>query len=242
MLGFGGTADGLDRCVVELLSKANLGRPPVDALQVASQLGMVVAVDRGQQARGRCARVASPDARAAQAAILLRPEPRSERIQWTVAHEIGEHLMPDLLARLGGDGDDLGVHAREQVANAFAGRLLTPTKWLRSTGTSCDWDLPTLKSTFTTASHELLAQRMLDFDTPMVLAIYDHGAMTRRRTNCHSASFRTCALERDVRRRASETGRPAEDCGDGLRVRAWPIHEPDWKREIVRIDLLCDDD
>jgi len=87
--------DAVDRSVQELLEAAGVQAPPVDAIALAQrQLGMVVCLDRRQEARGRAQRAAG------RKQIFLRPEPSEERHQWTVAHEIGDHLKAALLQRL----------------------------------------------------------------------------------------------------------------------------------------------
>src|SRR5690348_5433763 len=85
----------IDQMVQELLEKAAVQEPPVDAIALAQRhLGMIVVLDRRQTQRGRAQRAGS------RPQIFLRPEPTEERHQWTVAHEIGEHLKPELLRRL----------------------------------------------------------------------------------------------------------------------------------------------
>ena len=227
----------IDRLVAEVLAEAEIEGPPVDCLTLAVKLRLVVAVDRRQQARGRCARLASPDG-GLQDAIFVRPEDRSERTQWTVAHELGEHFAHELFARLRLDLDDAGPGLREQSANAFANRLLVPTAWLGAAGEAADWDLPALKRRFATASHEVLARRMLDVSRPVIITIVDDGAVVLRRANFAARPPRPSPLEHRVRLRACETGRPADQRDDAVRVRAWPIHEPPRRREIVRLDVL----
>src|SRR5437016_1222149 len=86
----------VDRMVDELLRAARIEQPPVDAIALAQgHLGMVICLDKRQAQRGRAQRAGGKKQ------IYLRPEPREERHQWTVAHEIGEHLKSDLLGRLG---------------------------------------------------------------------------------------------------------------------------------------------
>src|SRR5438105_1207598 len=86
----------IDRAVEELLRAAVIEAPPVDANALAQRhLGMIVCLDRRQPQRGRAQRAGG------RKQIYLRPEPREERHQWTVAHEIGEHLKVSLLQRLG---------------------------------------------------------------------------------------------------------------------------------------------
>src|SRR5262245_17501613 len=105
----------VDRMVTDLLTCAGLSGPPVDAIALAQgPLGMVVCLDQRQMQRGRAQRAAG------RRQIYLRPEPREERHQWTVAHEIGEHLKPDLLTRCGVAPQGARAMMGESLANLFA--------------------------------------------------------------------------------------------------------------------------
>src|SRR6516165_7995557 len=111
----------VDRAVEELLEAAGVAGPPVDAIKIAQRhLGMIVCLDRRQPQRGRAQRAGG------RRQIFLRPEPNEERHQWTVAHEIGEHLKADLLQRLGVEPRQTRAMAGESLANLFAYRLLVP--------------------------------------------------------------------------------------------------------------------
>ena len=85
-----------------------------------------------------------------------------------VAHEIGEHIAYRVFARWGADPVETAANAREQVANWLAGRLLLPTAWFAADGTACGWDLLALKARYNTASHELIARRMLECRPPVM--------------------------------------------------------------------------
>src|ERR1022692_3650756 len=114
----------VDKMVEELLDAAKFTQPPVDAIVLAQQhLGMVVGLDQRQPQRGRAQRALGKKQ------IYLRPEPREERHQWTVAHEIGEHLKSELLLRLGIEPHEARAMVGESLANLFAYRLLAPTCW-----------------------------------------------------------------------------------------------------------------
>src|SRR5207244_635138 len=66
----------VDRLVDDLLDRAGIAQPPVDAIALAQQhLGMVVCLDKRQAQRGRAQRAGS------RAQIYLRPEPSEERHQ-----------------------------------------------------------------------------------------------------------------------------------------------------------------
>src|SRR5919204_6247267 len=115
----------VDRAVDELLDAAGVQGPPVDAIALAQRhLGMIVCIDRRQPQRGRAQRAAG------RKQIFLRPEPNEDRHQWTVAHEIGEHLKAGLLARLGVGPGETRPMTGESLANLFAYRLLVPSRWL----------------------------------------------------------------------------------------------------------------
>ncbi|MBX7166387.1 MAG: ImmA/IrrE family metallo-endopeptidase [Pirellulales bacterium] len=237
-------AAALDEAAYEALDAAGIDRPPVDALHVAQRLGMVVACDRRQNARARLVRLARRD-QSTRSAILLRAEPRSERRQFAVAHEIGEHLSAGLFSRLNVDPCQLAPPLREGAANHLAGRLLLPTDWLAVAALACDWDLVRLKQQFNTASHELIARRMLDFSTPVVITVLDQGAQSWRSSNVWGALPLWSDDERCCWRQAHESGQQSECSERSGRVRAWAIHEPQWKREIVRFEpnrMDVDDD
>lgn len=222
----------------EALRRAGVRRPPVDALLVATQLHLVVALDRAQAGRARRVRIGSGGS--PQGVILVRDEPRPERRQWSVAHEIGEHLAAGVFQRLSVDPRETPGGTREQVANALASRLLLPGGWFERAAAACDWDLPTLKRRFATASHELIARRMLDFPPRAIVSIFDHGRLTFRRGNLSHGTPALSPCEHDCWRTTHLTGEPTALPSDEPRVRAWPIHEPGWKREILRTAIVAD--
>ena len=105
----------VDAAVEELLTAAGVAEPPVDAIVLAQKhLGMVVCLDRNQPQRGRAQRAAG------KRQIYLRPEPSEERHQWTVAHEIGEHLKSAMLEKVGIAPGETPAMAGESLANLFA--------------------------------------------------------------------------------------------------------------------------
>lgn len=142
----------IDRMVEELLDAAGVTQPPVDTIALAQgPLGMVVVLDQRQPQRGRAQRALGKKQ------IYLRPEPREERHQWTVAHEIGEHLKSELLQRLGIVPSETRSMMGESLANLFAYRLLVPTCWFVEDVKSFDFDLLELKQRYRTSSHEVIA-------------------------------------------------------------------------------------
>jgi Zn-dependent peptidase ImmA (M78 family) len=219
----------IDAVVSELLTSAQVTAPPVDAIALAQKhLGIVICLDRKQPQRGRAQRIAG------RRQIYLRPEPTEERHQWTVAHEIGEHLKPDLLQRLKFDPAATPPMMGESLANAFAHRLLVPTEWLRDDARLTGFDLLELKTRYRTASHEVLAWRLLDLPEPCIITIVDKGVVYRRKSNAVRVPRTLAPAERACQRYVHERGEPRVVCSKGWTVQGWPVHQADWKREVLR--------
>jgi hypothetical protein len=159
-----------------------------------------------------------------------------------VAHEIGESHAYRVFCELGVNFAEVPSATREAVANRLAGCLLLPRDWFIADGVVVDWDLYELKARYSTASHEMIARRMLEMPRPVIITLADHGKKVWRMSNCR---FRTPPMtppEIEVWKAAHERGKAARcdarELPEGIDdVRAWPIHEPDWRREIVRTAL-----
>jgi Zn-dependent peptidase ImmA (M78 family) len=221
--------EAIDRAVAELLDAAGVTAPPVDAIALAQRhLGMVVCLDRTQPQRGRAQRVAG------RKQIFLRPEPSEERHQWTVAHEIGEHLKADLLRRLGVEPEQTRALAGESLANLFADRLLVPTRWLAAQARDCGHDLLELKERFRSASHEVIAWRLLDLAEPCIITIVDNDHVHRRRSNALRVNRELSPAEHACQQLVHQQSRPHQVRQEGWTVQGWPVHQVDWKREVLR--------
>jgi Zn-dependent peptidase ImmA (M78 family) len=219
----------VDRTVAELLNAAGITGPPVDAIVLAQRhLGMLVCIDRGQPQRGRAQRTAG------QRHIFLRPEPTEERHQWTVAHEIGEHLKPSLLQRLGIEPERTRAMAGESMANLFAYHLLVPDPWFKDEAPDGGYDLLHLKQRYRTASHEVLAWRFLDLAAPCVVTIIDNDHIYRRRSNAWRVKRQLAPAEQQCQQAVARTGEAQLVRAGGWTVQGWPVHQADWKREILR--------
>lgn len=231
----------IDEAVIRTLAAARVAESPINAVMVARELGFDLAWDRDQTGRARTCRTEEV-AQQRKGRIYIRQEPREERIHWAVAHELGEHLAEEILQSGGADVDSLPSNGREQIANLFATRLLLPTEWFKLDAADLEGDLPALKERYETASHELIARRMLDFEQPVLITIFDHGKPTFRRWNRPTRTPPLTEAERAVWREVHDRGVAVRRNGP-LRIDGWPIHEPDWKREILRVELpeYCDD-
>jgi Zn-dependent peptidase ImmA (M78 family) len=233
-------AGALDAAAAEVLDAARVHRPPVDALAVANAIGLTVATDDCQQGRARYVHLRGHRGRTSRPTILVRSDPRAERRHWAVAHEIGEHVACRVFHYLGVDPRIVSPRIREAVANQMAGRLLLPTAWFVPDAAAADCDLFVLKSRYLTASHELIARRMLELPAPAIASIFDRGRLTFRRGNVPGRTPPPSPEEIRCWKTVHRTGRPDEASHDTSRIRAWPVHEPDWKREILRTELTCE--
>lgn len=232
----------LEEVAWETLADGRWAAPPVDAVRLATRLGIVVAKESAAvETRARFVRLGGA-AVEGQAAILLADDPRPERRQWAVAHEIGESLAHRVFAELGVDPREAPPAAREDVANRLAGRLLLPRKWFAADGAALEWDLLALKARYATASHELIARRMLEMRSAVIVTMFDQGRAVWRRSNRLHRPPPMVMAERDAWRVAHATGRAVQceagELPEGIAdVRAWAIHEPEWKRELMRTEI-----
>ncbi len=233
-------AAALDGVAAEVLWEAGVAEPPIDAMLVAERIGLVVTHNEALAARGRLVELADPrGGSVGQGTIVVGPAERPERLQWAVAHEIGESVAHRVFAALGVSPEDAPENAREQVANHLASCLLLPREWFAADGPLLEWDLVALKERYSTASHELIARRMLEMSPPIVVTLCDLGRVRWRRTNTGGRPPRLLPEETNVWRAAHESGTAASATFDasntGLEsVHCWPIHEVEWKREILR--------
>jgi Zn-dependent peptidase ImmA (M78 family) len=219
----------VDRMIEELLTAAGVDQPPVDTIRLAQgHLGMQVCLDRGQRQRGRAQRAGG------RPQIYLRPEPSEERHQWTVAHEIGEHFKVALLERLHIEPAQTRVMMGESLANLFAYHLLVPGCWLTSDAPACGYDLLELKRLYRTASHEVVAWRLLDLPASCIITIVDNGHIYRRRSNAWSVKRELTSVEQACQRYVNQRSQPRVVQRNGWTVQGWPVHQSDWKREVLR--------
>lgn len=219
----------LDAVVAELLDAAGVSAPPVEPLQLARHLDLVVAYDADQASRARYKRCGP------RGAIFLKPDVRAERLHWALAHELGEWHAWRVCQQAGLSESDLGQGDREELANQFASRLLLPHQWFTEDYRETAGDLFALKQRYPTASHEAIAWRMLEGGRPTVVTVYDQGRLSRRRSNLSHRCPPWQELERAVWQNAHQGGHRAEQTRQAVQVSAWPIHEPGWKREVIRM-------
>jgi hypothetical protein len=224
--------EACDEIAEELLAEAGWENPPVDAFALAAELGYDIAFDARQQSRGRFKRLGG------RPTMFLSPDDRPERLHWAAAHEIGESAAVRVFDRLGLDAHLAAEDVRERIASQLAGSLLLPRSVFAEDVRSCDGDVCLLKAKYATASHELILMSQLRMESLLLASVFDHGELTRRRTNGRLAPPPLMTIERQAQLRAHATGRPVTITGRGVRVQAWPVHEAGWKRELLRTTPL----
>lgn len=224
-----------DAVVAELLSEVEVAGPPVDALAIAERLRVDMVWDAVQTGRARRQELSG------RPLILVRPDDRPERVQWAVAHELGEQLAERVTLRLGLTPTELLPRQREQIANQLANRILLPEPWFAEAHRQHGGNLLSLKTLFATASYELVGWRCLDRPGDRIVTVCDQGQVSRRRSNFAMRTPPPLSAEVTAWSTAHETAAAQRITWPGGSVRVWPIHEPAWKREIAvtEIDRDC---
>jgi hypothetical protein len=208
----------IDRVVQELLTAAGVAVPPVDAIALArNHLGLVPEPERRRKSRSGAA-----------------AEPTEEARQWAAARRIGEHFKAAILRRLDLSPDEAGGIGGESPATLFARHLLAPADWFRDDARGVEFDLLRLHERYATAGAELLAWRLLDLPEPCVITVVDNDHVQKRRGNARRVRRELEPAERECQRYVHHYSRPRVVCAGGWTVQGWPLHRPDWKREILR--------
>lgn len=220
----------LDDIVEELLEQAGIEEPPVDAIALAQQhLGMTISLDSRQPERGRVQRAGRKPH------IYLRPEPREERHQWTVAHEVARHLKNQILERLSLDPEEAKSLTGESLLTLFSSRLLVPSRWFAHDAPAHNYDLLELKQRYRTSSHEVIALRFLDLPQRCIVTIIDNDEITRRKSNGPRFTAKELEpVEAQCQKYIHKHSKPRTVSEGNWTVQGWPIHQEDWKREILR--------
>jgi hypothetical protein len=150
------------------------------------------------------------------------------------ARAVADHLRADLFRSLGfveGTGPGL---TGASLSNLFAQRLLIPTAWFGPLARQAGYDLFELKRSFSTASHELLANRLLELDEPCIITVIDNGEIVRRRSNTGPVPRELVPAEEHCLQDVHEYSRPQVVSEDGWTVQGWPVHQLDFRREVLR--------
>jgi predicted transcriptional regulator len=227
-MGDGATAEEVfelvDRAAAELLAAVGASAPPVDALSLVQRhFGLEVRTG-----------AASPRSRKGGSALVLDPEWSEEQRQWAAARAAGERLKPELVRRLAISSDEESSLGGASLVNLFATRLLLPTAWFAADAAACGFDLLELKRRFATASHEMLAWRMLDLPTPCVVTIIDDGKVARRRSSGGRVPRTLNLAELECVELVLADDRPHLIRSGAWTVQGWPVPREYGRRVILR--------
>jgi hypothetical protein len=221
----------VDQVAEMLLAQARWVDPPVNAWDLAKRLNITVAIDTSQVVRARQKRIAG------RAAVFLRPEPRFERTQWAIAHEIAEHAAYRVFQLAGVAADEVSPRLREQAANQLASRLLMPSATFAADVGRLGYDLLELKRRYTTASYESIAMRLLSLPAALIVTVFDHGGLTSRRTNLPGRLLPLGERERACWATVHDVGRPRRFDFGSISIAGFAVHEENWKREVLLTKL-----
>lgn len=227
--------DAIDYAVRDLLPRAGIEHPPVDALHLARAVCgfRVEYVEPEDERPGRFG--PRPARRPGPNTILLRSDQSEESQQAVAARAVAKQLVPPILAKLGVIPGTEHKSAANQLVGLIAPRLLLPTRWFAADARKADFDLFALKDLYPSAGFEVLALRMLDVaDDPCVVAVIDDGVVSARRSNRFPATRKLTAAEQACADRVAETGEPARARADEWTAWGWPTPGLPFRRIIVR--------
>ncbi len=205
-----------------ILHRAGINGPPVDAYLVANRLGLAIQIDPSLKTRGYSRM------RWDLGTIIIgsKNPNKSERKQFTIAHEIGEMCLKGKVEEA----------CLEKACNLMAVNLLLPGEWFKKDAEACNFDLLKLKRVYSTASHELVAFRMLEF-RPMIITIFDNGRCYRRKSSYPFPVRSAYPLERRCLEDVTAGGKGVFLKDDRISVTGWPVFREDWKRVILRTEF-----
>jgi len=162
-------------------------------------------------------------------------EPNSNLIKqhWNQAQQLATALQIEAKARWAKCNDEQSALGISWI-NLLAQRILVPTHWFKSLASSTDYDLPALKKIFPNAAYEIIALRMLDLPQTCIITLVDNSHITKRKSNHFKASKLLEPIESLVLNYVHENSRPKHLNENGWRISGWPVHQLDWRREILR--------
>jgi hypothetical protein len=211
----------IEQTVARLLAAARVERPPVDPEQIARALKINV-LDRDlPMRRGQSYRYCGMKF------VDIGRTGRAERRNFTLAHEIMELELPETIT---------DKPMRHEIAVRGAAALLCPTPFFQEACAGDSFDLFDLKEAFSTASHEVIALRSLDF-APAIVTVFDNGRLVNRQTSYPFGSQPVSPQERRLMRRVMRSGRVERDAWDAGSAAGYPVFEKDFRRVILRTVL-----
>lgn len=226
--------DAVERRVRELLDRAGIQEPPVDALMLAeAHFGQAVEyVDPDDQPRQYGDR---PRPKFKPNTILLKEDMTPQAMQLLGARAVARKLLPDVLQSLGVPHGMETKGMQTQFANLIVPRLLLPTKWFAADARRAGYDVLDLAKRYTSAGPETILARFLDVaDDPMVVTLLDDGVVAGRKANRFAVGRKLMPAEEKCRELVEETGKPAKARAEGWTAWGWPTRGVPFRRILVR--------
>ena len=231
----------LDGVARDLLDQLDLSAPPVDALCVAQALGLAVAWDAGSRAGEKscgCAGMGRRRRKARFCCGLIRAASGCSGPSRTRSARRGPGRC-SIAWR--------SIRAKRRRRPASRWPITSPAGCCcRATGSSgrAAAGLGPVGARAALRHGQPRADRPADarLRHPITITIFDHGRRTFRRGNFGRPVAPLTAVEQIAWLAAHDRGGAAEESNHVCRAQAWPIHEPDWKREILRTEWFAPDD
>ncbi len=227
--------DVVDAAVRDLLARAGVVEPPVDALWIAQRIfGMSIVYSEPDD--GLPPQYGDPPKRRpGPNSIVLREEQSSEAQHGLAAKAIGKRLLPVIFPKLGiADGTE-NPSSRNALVALVVPRLLLPTRWFGPDARKSGYDLLEMKERYSSVGFELIAHRFLDVDDePCVIAIVDDNSVVSRRGNRFQATRTLTPAERLCSEQVEETNDPARVRKDDWTAWGWPTVGIPFRRIILR--------
>src|SRR2546421_557072 len=90
------------------------------------------------------------------------------------------------------------------------------------------------------SSQGVIALRSLDLPEPCVVTVIDNERVSRRKSNAWRVTRRLEPAEQQCQRYVNHYSRPRVVREGRWTVQGWPVHQSDWKREILRTVVDAD--
>ncbi|MBM3982640.1 MAG: hypothetical protein FJ304_20690 [Planctomycetes bacterium] len=225
--------EAVERLVAGMLERAGATAPPIDALALAERhlgipLEWVEPADDDDDGRRR------PRPRAGGSGIALTTDMSAEQRQRAAADGVARHLLPDVYRKLGvvpgSESKQFAAHVRALVL----ARVLIPTRLLRAALRDCKYDVPALHAVFRTASIEAVAGRLLDLDSPCVIAVVDDDVVASRRSNFAPVGRKLEAAERECVEQVTALDLPHRARVGEWTAWGWPVPGRPFRRILLR--------
>lgn len=214
----------LDNLIEELFSKASLYSPPIDAeALVKAKAWQLLGCEAPFSNRKKNAPVF--DGAESENAFVKH--------QWQAAQFLASAIQKEAKIRWE-KLNDLSTPTGFSFINFLAQRILVPTHWFNPLASKMGHDLLQLKNAFNSAAYEIIALRMLDLEAPCIITIVDNCHVSKRKSNCCNPSKTLHPVENMVLDYVHENSRPKKINDQGWQVTGWPVHQLDWRREILR--------